>query len=159
MSFIATEPASTESTPPDAATIVNDGFFPDIDLNYMRAAVRLDGTVTTERLRDATVDAILFVNAELASWKTEKVAAGLDTLAEVPAPAIGGESVNLVRYRTAVFRWARADLTERYRSFDATKSGLDEADKQEDSVDDDRRAAKWSIRDLLGRPRSTIELI
>lgn len=158
MSFVATEPAST-NTPPDSATVANDGFFPDIDLNYMRAAVRLDGTVTNERLRDATVDAILQVNDELAAWKAEKIAAGAASLVDVPAAEIGGESVNLVRYRTAVFRFARADLAEKFRSFDATKSGLDAAEKLECSVDDDRRAARWSIRDLLGRPRSTIELI
>jgi hypothetical protein len=159
MSFIATAPDSPAETPPDANTVTNDGFFPDIDLIYMRAAVRLDGTVTTERLRDATVAAILQVNDELAAWKAAQIAAGFATLVEVTAPEIGGDSINLVRYRTAVFRLARADLTERYRDFDATKSGVDQAEKLECTIDDDRRAARWSIRDLLGRPRSTIELI
>ena len=157
MSFIATAPAS--STPPDSATVANDGFFPDIDLNHMRAAVRLDGTVTNERLRDATVAAVLLVNDELAAWKASAIAAGREKLVDVPAPEVGGETINLVRYRTAVYRYARADLVERYRDFDATKSGVDQAEKLECSADDDRRAAKWSIRDLLGRPRSTVELI
>lgn len=157
MSFIATAPSST--TPPDSATVANDGFFPDIDLNHMRAAVRLDGTVTNERLRDATVAAVLLVNDELATWKAAQIAAGIDALVDVPAPEIGGETINLVRYRAAVYRYARADLVERYRDYDATKSGADQAEKLECSADDDRRAAKWSIRDMLGKPRSTIELI
>lgn len=159
MSFIATAPDSTPTTPPDSATVTNDGFFPDINLDHMRATVRLDGTVTAERLRDASIAAVLLVNDELAEWKAAQLGAGHNTLATVPAPEIGGESINLVRYRTAVYRFARADLVERYRNFDATKSGVDQAEQLESTIDDDRRAAKWSIRDILGRPRSTIELI
>lgn len=157
MSFIATAPAS--STPPDSATVANDGFFPDIDLDHMRAAVRLDGTVTAERLRDATVDAVLLVNDELATWKATQIAASYARLVDVPATEIAGETINLVRYRTAVYRFARADLVERYRNFDATKSGVEQAEQLECSADDDRRAAKWSIRDMLGKSRTTIELI
>lgn len=157
MSFIATAPESP--TPPDSATVANDGFFPDIDLDHMRAAVRLDGTVTPERLRDAAIAAALQVNDELAEWKAEKIAAGFEQLVDVTARQIDGESVNLVRYRTAVYRLARADLTERYRDFDSTKSGVDQAEKLECTIDDDRRAARWSIRDLLGKSRTTVELI
>jgi hypothetical protein len=36
---------------------------------------------------------------------------------------------------------------------------VDEADKLQQLVDDERRAAKWAIRDFLGLPRATVELI
>lgn len=155
MSFIATEPDST----PEPEVIENDGFFPDVDLDHLRASMRLDGTVTAVRLRDAVIAAIAGINAELETWKAGKVAAGATTLADVPAPSIGGESVQVMRYRGAVYRTAKADLIERYRDFDATKSGVDHADLVDDSAGDHRRAARWFIRDLLGVARTTVELI
>lgn len=157
MSFLATAP-STTPTAPAGAIVTNDGFFPDIDLDKLREAMRLDGTVTAVRLRDAAIAAVISINDELQAWKAGKQAAGVLTLAELP-PQIGGVSVQVSRYLAAIYRTAKADLTERYRDFDATKAGEAKADQLESTVDDDRRAARWAVRDLLGRPRSTIELI
>jgi hypothetical protein len=156
MSFIATAPSSTPA--PDAATVTNDGFFPDIDLDQVREQMRLDGTVTHARLRAAAVDAVISVNHELEAWKASRMAGGVTSLADT-LPKIGGASVYLTLYLSAVYRTAKADLTERYRDFDATKSGEDKAEQLTDTIGDDRRHARWAIRDILGRPRSTIELI
>ena len=62
-----------EPTPPaDALTIENVAWFPSVDLAHMREAVRLTGTVTTARLRDAAIAAIDEVNRELASWRADQ---------------------------------------------------------------------------------------
>ncbi|MYM70524.1 head completion/stabilization protein [Pseudoduganella sp. FT55W] len=161
-SFIANEPVSTPTsapgeTPP-AGIITNDGFFPDIDLAHLRAAVRLNGTVTDERLVDALVSAMINVNGELAAWKVASIAAGAVNLEAMP-PQLGGKSIKATLYRTAVYRSTKADLTERYRDYDSTKAGDRAADELEPSIDDDRRAARWAIRDLLGVARTTVELI
>ncbi|RAS16067.1 head completion/stabilization protein [Paraburkholderia bryophila] len=158
-SFIATAEPTIPATPADAAIVTNDGWFPDIDMNALRASMRLDGTVTHERLRDATIDAIASVNAELGTWQAGHVAAGHADLAAVPAPSIGGESVQLARYRRAVFNLAHADLTERYRDFDSTKSGGQKADELEQTICLSRRNARWAMSDMRGLSRSTIELI
>jgi hypothetical protein len=156
MSFIATAPSST---PTPAATIVtNDGFFPDIDLDQLREQMRLDGTVTLARLRGATVAAVISINHELAAWKASRMAGGVASLADT-LPQIGGASVSLTLYLSAVYRTAKADLTERYRDFDATKSGENKAEQLDDTIGDDRRHARWAIRDILGIHRSTVELI
>ena len=65
------EPTITpEPAPPaDALTIGNVAWFPSVDLAHMRESVRLTGTVTTARLRDAAIAAIDEVNRELASWR------------------------------------------------------------------------------------------
>lgn len=159
MSFIATEPTATPEAPENAAIVTNDGFFPDIDLDKLRASMRLDGTVTYDRLRDATIAAIISINAELKSLKALHQGAGVEKLADVPSDAIGGESTYLQLYRGAVYRTTKADLTERYRDFDATKSGSDDADQLDDTIGDHRRAARWFVRDLLGVPHTTVELI
>lgn len=159
MSLIATAPASSTDAPPDANRIANDGWFPDIDMANVRATVRLDGTVTDERLRAALVDAIVSVNTDLATFQGAQASLGRQSLAEVPAMNVGGESVHLSRYRTAVYRLARASLTERYRDFDSTKSGHQKASELECTIDDDRRDARWAIRDILGVGHYTVELI
>lgn len=158
MSFNAIEPVPAPSGP-TAGKISNDGFFPDIVLADVRATVRLDGTVTDGRLRAALIDAVISVNHELASWKADQVAAGAQSMEEVPAVKIDGASVKTAHYRTAVYRTAKAELTESYRDIDTTKSGHAEADKLEDGVEDHRRAARWAISAILGRTRTTVELI
>jgi hypothetical protein len=156
MSFIATAPSSTPS--PAASIVTNDGFFPDVDLDQLREQMRLDGTVTYARLRAAAVDAVISVNHELEAWKASRMADGAASLGDT-LPKIGGASVYLTLYLSAVYRTAKADLTERYRDFDATKSGEDKAEQLADTIGDDRRHARWAIRDILGIPRSTVELI
>ena len=161
-SFLATaEPTTPQApgSPANVAIVTNDSWFPDIDMNALRASMRLDGTATHERLRDATIDAIASINAELGTWQAGHIAAGYADLAAVPAPNIGGESVQLARYRRAVFNLAHADLTERYRDFDSTKSGGQKAEDLETTICDARRNVRWALSDMRGLPRSTIELI
>jgi phage tail protein X len=157
---IASPTLTTDSAPPvDAQTVENVAWFPSIDLAHMREAVRLVGTVTTARLRDAVIAAIDEVNHELASWRAPLEAAGVASLAELSADKIGGESVQLARYRRAVYFLARADLTEKYRDFDSTKSGANDADELVTTIDADRRNARQAINDMRGVARTTIELI
>jgi hypothetical protein len=153
-SFVAT----AEPTTPDVI-VRNDGWFPDIDLRALRAAMRLDGTVTHERLREAVVNAMASVNAELGAWQARQVAAGHADLASMPAPAVDGESVQLARYRRAVYHLAHADLTERYRDFDTTPSGERRAMDLDATIADARRNARWALSDLRALPRTTVELI
>ncbi|WP_244106668.1 head completion/stabilization protein [Paraburkholderia phenazinium] len=133
--------------------------FPDIDLNVLRTSTRLDGTVTLERLREAAIDAVVSVNADLHAWRVRQADAGHPSLADVPAPVIGGESVQLARYRRAVFNLTLADLTERYRGYDSTKSGGQQAEDLELTICEARRNVSWALNDMRALPRSTIELI
>jgi hypothetical protein len=157
---IAAPSITPEPNPPAASLMVeNIAWFPAIDLAAMREAVRLDGTVTHARLRSAVIDAIDEVNRELSTWRSMHQAAGVESLAELDADKIGGESVQLARYRRAVYFLARADLTEKYRDFDSTKSGAHDADERETTIDADRRNARNAINDMRGVARTTIELI
>jgi len=153
-SFFASEPAAS-----DQSQIVNDGFFPDIDVDTATEAMRQDGTVTAERLRGALVEAALSVNADLAMWRAEQQAAGYATLVAVPAAQIDGKSAHAHRYLRAVYCEARAGLIERYRDYDATAAGDRKAEALMQAVEDLRRDARWAASDIVGRPRSTVELI
>lgn len=147
------------ATPADQTAITNDGFWPDIDPDDALKDKRIDGTVSPDRLRAALVEAIGSVNRDLSVWRLDQIAAGYASLSAVPSEDIDGTSLHVHRYRRAVYCLAAADLTEQYRSFDATDAGHQYADKLETPISDLRRAALWAVRDILGVGRSTIELI
>ena len=52
------------TTMPDES-ISNDGFFPNLQLNLIRESVRLDGSVSNPRLKDAAIAAMLEINEQL----------------------------------------------------------------------------------------------
>ncbi|RBE98159.1 head completion/stabilization protein, partial [Xanthomonas oryzae pv. oryzae] len=62
-------------------------------------------------------------------------------------------------YLRAVACATAVEVTERYRSFDATNSANQRADDLTPSITELRRDQRWAVRDLQNLPRSTVELI
>ncbi|MCI4223074.1 head completion/stabilization protein [Dickeya dianthicola] len=154
MSFIA-----PESAPSQPDLIKNTAFWPDLDMAHFRDAMRTDGTVTPPRLRQAVLTAISEVNAELFEWRQRQLTAGHTTLAEVPGEQLDGEPERLHLYRRAVWCWARANLAERYRDYDATAAGNKRADALEPAIDDLWRDVRWALSRLQSQPHVIVELI
>ena len=152
--FIATAP-----TAPDEGQVTSDPFWPAISLADLRDTVRLDGTVTTARLKHAVIDAVTSVNRDLADWRRAREAEGVATLAAVPGEVINGESAYLHSYRRAVYAMTRANLLERYTDYSATGDGVKGADAKIISSDDLYRDARFAIRDILGTTHITVALI
>ncbi|MEO6934968.1 MAG: head completion/stabilization protein, partial [Collimonas sp.] len=68
----------------------------------------------------------------------------------------------IAHYRRAVYCWAKADLTERYRDFDSTASSLSDKKMMEaldNAPSDQRRNAHWAITNIIGRSHMTVDLI
>lgn len=152
--FIANAPTS-----PAEGEIDSSPFWPAISLPDLRDTVRLDGTVTTARLKHAVIDAITSVNRDLADWRRAREAEGVTTLAAVPGEVINGESAYLHSYRRAVYAMTRANLLERYTDYSATGDGVKGADAKIISSDDLYRDARFAIRDILGTTHITVVLI
>lgn len=152
--FIANAPTS-----PAEGEIDSSPFWPAISLPDLRDTVRLDGTVTTARLKHAVIDAITSVNRDLADWRRAREAEGVATLAAVPGEVINGDSAYLHSYRRAVYAMTRANLLERYADYSATGDGVKGADAKIISSDDLYRDARFAIRDILGTTHNTVELI
>ncbi|MBV7469152.1 head completion/stabilization protein [Aeromonas sp. sif0611] len=152
--FIANAPTS-----PAEGEIDSSPFWPVISLPDLRDTVRLDGTVTTARLKHAVIDAITSVNRDLADWRRAREAEGVATLAAVPGEVINGESAYLHSYRRAVYAMTRANLLERYTDYSATGDGVKGADAKIISSDDLYRDARFAIRDILGTTHITVALI
>lgn len=144
---------------PVSFTLKNDGWWPDIDGNELRAVLRLDASITDARLKAAALNALLDINHELAPLKLRHQAEGHSSLEAVPAEQADGQSRLVILYRRALYCATGAELTERYRALDSSGEGHDRADALTPSIDELRRDQRWAIRDLLGTPRTTVELI
>jgi hypothetical protein len=158
MPFLAAAPSPS---PEPIATVQNDGWWPDIDVEVARRTMRLDGTVTPERLAHALAAAILEVNMDgpVAAWAAQQAAAGATSLAAIVAPKVGNVSRLVYLYTRAVYAFATADLIERYVDYDTAASGLKKSELQHEAPDEHRRNGRWAARQLVGAARSTVELI
>ncbi len=165
MSLIAAAPPLVRTTPPrDPAPLgkVSAGpWWPEIDLAALRDAMRLDGTITPQRLLPAVQEAVAATIGQLAAWAKTREDEGHASLAAVPALQIDGESINVQRFRRAVHCHAKANLLERYSDYDTTgrERGKDQGEARDDQAEHHRRDATWAVRDILGASRLTVELI
>lgn len=141
------------------ADVIAGSFWPAVRLRPLREAMRLDGSVTPARLRVAVVAAMLTVGDELAQWRTEQQAKGYAALADVPSEDVDGSTRHLQLFLRAVQCAAAVELSERYRSYDATAQGNQRADDLAPAIDDLRRDQRYAISDFLGRRRVTVALI
>lgn len=154
MEFIA--PQKATGTPD---IIPNNSFWPDVDLAKFRSVMRVDGTVTPERLRQVVLTAMAEVNAELYPWRERQELAGHNSLADVPAEKLAGVSVRLHHYENAVWCWTRAVLNERYQDFDATAAAAKRGEELNDASGDLWRDARWAVSRVQDMPHCTVELI
>ncbi|MNF88643.1 Phage head completion protein (GPL) [compost metagenome] len=152
--FIPTNPTNK-----DEGEIASAPFWPVIKLADLRAIMRTDGTITTERLRHAVIDAIAAVNSDLSGWSINRQGDGYSLLADVPSQSINNESVLVHWYRRAVYSMARANLYERYLDSPPTADAVKDTDARDMTANDLYRDARFAIRDILGTTHTTVELI
>lgn len=155
--FVATAPTATPGSTADS--IGNDGWFPDLQLSDVRAIVRLDGTVTDDRLRDAIRFAMLHVNDQLEGLSSREKSNGATSFVAGSNRTLDGKNRRGLLYLRAVACWAKADLLERYRSLDTTDSGMRRAEDMSQGIDEQRRNTSWALRDIQNLPRTVVELI
>ncbi len=139
--------------------ILGDGWYPDIDLEQLRAAQRIFQNVTPARLREAVMAGIESVGSDLTDWRDDRLEDGAASLAAVSAAQIDGEPRLVVLYRRAVGCYARAELLERYRDFDLTSTGQRDGEIMVSSAAEQRRDALHAVRDIMGKRRTTVDLL
>ncbi|EDY85440.1 phage head completion protein (GPL) [gamma proteobacterium HTCC5015] len=145
--------------PPEDRTVVNHPWYPDLSLNSFRTAQRVDHVATDDRIEHALQLSVIEVNHRLMPWMAEQQSAGASDLSEVEErPGQPAGAVENLYFR-AVWSLAKASLIERYRDYDTTRSGADQAEELEDSIGELRRDAAWAINDIMKKPRVTVELI
>jgi hypothetical protein len=146
------------STNPAAqpATVANDGWYPDLDVDDFKARTGHGDVFATSRLAEVLQAAMIEVNASLRDWRAAQTAA---SLAAVPAPHYGDSSEKVILYRTAVFARVRAQLLGTTRDYDSTKSGHARADALEATAETYLQQSAEALARLADGPRMVVELI
>ena len=145
--FVATPPAP--ASPPASVVEVGGDFWPAIDVNQTRAALRLgDGTVTHERLTTAIEGAVIASLDQLTAWQARQTAA---SLAEVDEITVSGEPICTLLWQRAVRHFAAAEVVDAHAEITATNEGTQRAEDKRSAADEHRRLAVEAIRRLLAR--------
>ncbi|CDO35835.1 head completion/stabilization protein [Novosphingobium sp. KN65.2] len=157
MSFIALPP---DPASPDGSTVEGDGWYPAIDRNKMRDALRISTIVTDTRLVAAIMGGQLTIERELVNWRAAREDEGAAAMTEVePTRTVGGEHRLSVLYTRAVRFAAAAELAELHRDLTATEDGQARADTEATTAQEYHRLATNAVRDILGTGRVAVELI
>jgi len=149
--------------PTDDTVDINDqgevvktiAFYPKIKLSSLRWAMRINGTVTTARLKHATTNSVIYVNDLLNRWQREQT---VDALEKIPSPPVNDETKHTFLYRHAVYSYTKAYLIEHYRDIDTTRDGEKHAEALSSQIDDLKRDVQNAVRDLTGEKRMIAEL-
>lgn len=157
MSFVALPPSPTS---PEGAFVAGDGWYPAIDCNAMRDALRITDQITHQRLVSAIEGGLLTVEGELAFWRATQESTGFANLAAVePLRMMADQHRLTLLYTRAVRFSAAAELAELHRDLSATTDGQTRAEPQMLTAEDYRKLATQAVRDILGEPRVAVELI
>jgi hypothetical protein len=157
--FISLPPAGDTAPAAVDDAVDFDGFYPALSLAAARAAMRIPTDITDARLCDALAAAMLEIADDLAAWRAVQDAAGFAVLADCSDRMVAGEKRLVMLWRRAVHQLAMADLAEIQRGPDSTPAGMDRAGPLDITAADYRRNSRWAVRDMLGIPHTTIELI
>ncbi len=140
--------------------ITNDGFWPDVNAGDFE---RLRGTPAAqddERIAFAVVNAIASVNQQLEKLKSGYQTQGVIRAADLDAtPKIGDKNHVVIQYQSAVFARAKADLLPDFATVHQKKEGDHLAERSQETKNELLAESERIIRNLLGKGRSTVELI
>ena len=134
-------------------------FWPRINLDNLRQVMRVDTNITAERLQDLAIEATAYVNDQLKPFARRAADAGHQSMAQIDAPLINGETIYQHRYRRAVYCYTKTLLLEAYADYDATGKTATRAEAKQEQAEDYRCQGHHAIADLLGYRRIDSELI
>lgn len=151
--------ATGNNEAPAAATIQNNGFWPNVEPSDFRAAERVDSTITPRRATEALLVAMMDINRQLAEYQSAQLSAGRASVDEIPVEAWQMPGSAAALYVRAVYAQATADLYERYQDYSATDAGDERGEAKASAADSYRGDARWAIAELTGATHTTVELI
>jgi len=137
-------------------SVANDGWYPDLSVAEFRLHTGMGEVFSTDRVAVEILAAVIEINAGIAAWRVGQTA---PSLADVPAGRYGGTSEKVALYTRAVYTLARARLVDVVRDYDSTGKGHDRADALDPTVAAWRQASQEAVARLIGRNRTTVELI
>ena len=159
--FVSSPPAPAS---PGNAVVSAGDWWPAIDCNAMRDAMRIGEIVTHPRLAAEIQTALIGTLAELREWKAARVLEGHASLSAAAAALQPGEEIDGTSHLEHLFIRAvrcaaAAALVELHRDISATEQGQNRSEAVLPTAADYRRMATWAVREFLGVTRTAVDLI
>ena len=137
--------------------LINDGFWPDLNLADFQQARSIPADVDAGTVGDALLASAAEVNSLLASVQEKHLLNGYLTAGDVPGVSLGGINQLTAQYKKAVYARAKADLMGEFASV-----GRRESHPGQES-DETRKGllaeAAIVIRQIKGLKRATVRMV
>lgn len=150
-------------------TLINDGFFPDLDLKALQKRYQIDSQVTLERLSSMVLSAVILTNRELNTYACSQLKKGYQTLADVPfmtyALALPNQTDSSLSglvhlYETAIFARVQGDLARESSTHRMSVEGKRRQENDYNQVSDDfYRQSVWAVRQIKSKRTTRVRLI
>lgn len=99
------------------ATIVNDGFWPDVEVADFERRMGMPAHLSKDLINGSLLAAMSECNRLLTGRKESWQASGIATASDVPGPSLGPQmNAACEQYRLAVYNMAKADLLQAYQT-------------------------------------------
>lgn len=140
-----------------SVAITNDGWWPDTDVADFQRQRSIPASIETETVINALLMAIGEANAELAAYQSAQRAQGYGSAKDVPGPSADTLNLLCAQYLKIIFARAKAELMGEITSAEREKANPGQQSKE--TRDSLLAEASFALRNILGYPRVTVDLI
>ena len=143
-----------------AATIRNDGFWPDVAVADFERRRALPADLDQQTTAAALLAAVSEINLQLASHQATLLGKGYSTAAEVPGPSLeGGNNAMTEQYLAAVFARAKAALLPEFASVTERATANNQVERSPDQRAQLLAESQQLVRSIKGKRRVGVSLI
>ncbi|WP_439413004.1 head completion/stabilization protein [Enterobacter ludwigii] len=140
-----------------SVAITNDGWWPDTNVADFQSQRSIPASIETETVTNALLMAIGEANDELAEYQSAQRGKGYESAKDVPGPSAGTLNLLCAQYLKIIFARAKAELMGEITS--AQREKANPGQQSEDTRDRLLAEASFAIRNIMGYPRVTVDLI
>lgn len=147
-----------------AATIRNDGFWPDVAVADFERRRALPADLDQQTTGAALLAAVSEINLQLATHKAELQAKGYANAAAVPGPSLddgadSGRNALTEQYLAAVFARAKAALLPEFASVTERATANNQVERSPDQRAQLLAESQQLVRSIKGKHRAGVSLI
>ncbi len=141
-------------------SIANDGFFPDLVLGDFQRDYSIPTKYEQETVTDKLLISIARINDQLEEKQELWELDGFETLEAVPAKTVNEISIQIIRYKEAVFSYAKGLLIAEFASINRKDSALNITTDIEPIDTRWKTRSSKAVRRLLGHKTTiSVELL
>ena len=143
---------------PATGTITSDDFFPAISVGEFQQLNRLH-EYTEDLIESELIQAVIAINSQLDTFKTNVLAAGYHQLADRPTPSVSGQHRDSFLYTRAVMSLAKANLLQQYQTIFTSEKAEHVAKTNEETYEFWLAVSQRALSQLQDQPHITVELL